>query len=379
MIKPNYESGNIVNLVNSILKYYNIKGDYPPLSDFDLPKHKQLVFMVIDGMGLDFLEKHGADSFLYKHLKMELTSVFPSTTSAALTTLMTGTAPQMHGLTGWYMYFRELATAGVTLPFSPRFIKKSFSNFEIDINEIFDFETIFQKIDKSMMLINPQVTIDSPFSNYCYAGKPKKGYTEVDECFSLVKEELEKKTEMIYVYIPHFDDTAHKNGINSSEARELFKKIDESFKNLIKETKNPDTLFIVTADHGLIDATPDKIINLDDYHDIQDCLILPICGDPRVAYCYVRPYCLNYFRKKVDFYLSHACRRYSFDYLFTRSYFGKDVTANQKFLDRIGDEILIMKDNYVLYEKVWKEEDVKLVGFHGGLSREEMIVPLIVV
>jgi predicted AlkP superfamily pyrophosphatase or phosphodiesterase len=93
MIYPNYESGSIVNLVSIILDHYGVKGLYKPLKDIVLPKHKRLVFLVIDGMGLSFLEKHGKESFIYNSMKRHLTSVFPSTTSAALTALIKGVAP----------------------------------------------------------------------------------------------------------------------------------------------------------------------------------------------------------------------------------------------------------------------------------------------
>jgi predicted AlkP superfamily pyrophosphatase or phosphodiesterase len=179
MVYPNYQSGSIVNLVSSILSYYHIESDYAPLPNFVLPKHKRLVFMVIDGMGLDFLERHGKDSLFYKLMKQHLTSVFPSTTSAALTSLMTGVAPLQHALTGWFIYFKELATAGITLPFVPRFVGKSLDKLDVKIEDIFNFETIFKKIKNNMISFSPQETINSAFSEYCFGGKPKNGFKTV--------------------------------------------------------------------------------------------------------------------------------------------------------------------------------------------------------
>src|SRR5436853_2490221 len=48
-----------------------------------------------------------------------ITTVFPSTTAAALTTLSTGLTPQEHGLPEWHVYIRNLDMIIATLPFSP--------------------------------------------------------------------------------------------------------------------------------------------------------------------------------------------------------------------------------------------------------------------
>ncbi|MCL1827442.1 MAG: alkaline phosphatase family protein, partial [Candidatus Cloacimonetes bacterium] len=217
-----------------------------------------------------------------------------------------------------------------------------------------------------------------PFSNYCYAGKPKIGYSTINECFDLLKKDTTPKPDMTYVYIPHFDDISHQHGINSPQAFECFTAIDYSFRRLVEEQKNSDTLFIVTADHGLIDTLPEEKIHLDDYPDIKDCLILPLCGDPRVAYCYVRSNKIKRFRSLVDMQLNKYCDRYSLDYLIEHNYYGLK-SINPRFYDRVGEEVLILKGNYVLYDSVYKENFKKLVGFHGGTSRDEMLVPLILV
>ncbi len=384
MILPNYESGSIVNLISSILKYYNVKQtknfmyNYEPLPNFDLPEHRRLVLIAIDGLGLNFLEQLGKHTQFYKHTKTHLTSVFPSTTSAALTSLITGQAPLQHGLTGWFMYFKELATASLPLPFSPRFTDKSFDSFDIDINSVFNFETIFHQIDKPMLIVCPEQTIDSAFSNYCFHDKEKRGYKEIKDCFDIIKTQLSShpETEMIYSYIPHFDETAHKFGINSAEAVDVLNHIDELFSDLINFNRDKETLFIVTADHGLIDTGSDRILKISDYPSIQECLILPLCGEPRVPYCYIRPSKIDQFHHAVSDHLGSFCDRYSLNEVLNRPLYGLGK-RNPKLSDRIGDEILIMKENYILTDSILNEKTKDFIGYHGGLTKDEMLVPLI--
>jgi hypothetical protein len=278
------------------------------------------------------------------------------------------------------MYFRELATAAIPLPFAPRFVADTFSNMKVDINEILNFKTIFKTLNCSMKLLAPKVSIDSAFSRYCYGDKAKQGFEKVEECFALIKEEIELRpdTEMIYAYIPHFDDMAHHKGINSQESVNFFKNIDKMFHDLTVQTQDTETLYIVTADHGLVDTTPKEILKITDFKDIHNCLILPLCGDPRSPSCYVRPAKLDYFRRAVDDQLSEYCERHTQQELFDMNIYGLGE-VNPLIYDRIGDEILFMKSNYAMVEKVYHEEQKEIIGFHGGLSGEEMLVPLIII
>jgi len=361
------------------MDHYGKDTYYPLLSDFRLPEHERLVFIIIDGLGMSFLETHGKGSTLHSLVKSQLTSVFPTTTSSALTSLMTGVAPLQHALTGWFMYFKELAAAGTPLAFTPRFTDFTFNQLGVKVDEILNIDTIVKNIYKSLLLVFPKVFIDSAFSNYCFGDKPKIGYETADECFSLIKYNLQKPTHpnMIYAYMHHFDNVAHACGINSYESIAFFRKIDNLFTDLIEQSKGQDTLFVVVSDHGLIDIPKEKRLDLNNYPDISKCLVLPLSCEARVPFCYVRPSLEKQFIKAVDDQLGECCDRYTAQELLDMSIFGLGE-PNPKFFDRIGDHILLMKDNYVLQDKVYHEQDRPLIGYHGGLTREEMLVPLVV-
>src|SRR4030042_3491423 len=99
---PDYTKDNIVNLASSVLKTFDFESPYPALNELsDLSNYTNVILLLIDGLGYEFLMKYGQDSLLKSHLKKKLTTVFPSTTASAVTTLETGVAPQQHGITGW--------------------------------------------------------------------------------------------------------------------------------------------------------------------------------------------------------------------------------------------------------------------------------------
>ena len=100
IIYPDYKN-SIVNLVSSILEIYDIKTDHPPLKQLDtkvLKKKKNIVLFVLDGFGINLLNKFTSSTkFMNKNYISPITSVFPSTTSAAITSLISGKTPWEHG------------------------------------------------------------------------------------------------------------------------------------------------------------------------------------------------------------------------------------------------------------------------------------------
>ena len=110
-IRPDYNNC-IVNLSNSVLKAFGAETSAPtlPMADKLLEKeYKNVVVLLMDAMGISILEKHlEPDGFLRSHLAGSYSSVFPPTTVAATTSMLSGLYPNEHGWLGWDMYYPEL-------------------------------------------------------------------------------------------------------------------------------------------------------------------------------------------------------------------------------------------------------------------------------
>ena len=72
----------------------------------------------------------------------------------------------------------------------------------------------------------------------------------------------------------------------------------------------------------------------------------------------------------------HICELHKSEHLIEKGYFGL-YDENPKLRDRIGDYILLMKENYVLHDWVLGEKEFQFTGYHGNLTPEEMYVPFI--
>ncbi|MCZ7654450.1 MAG: hypothetical protein M5R42_09520 [Rhodocyclaceae bacterium] len=126
MIRPDYAGGSIVNLMRTLGDACGARQPLPyaPLRNLKvslLGTARNIVLLVIDGLGYDYLLRHGAGGALHRHLHSRLTSVFPSTTASAVTDIPErARAPAACALTGWHMYFSELGCHVAVLPLSPR-------------------------------------------------------------------------------------------------------------------------------------------------------------------------------------------------------------------------------------------------------------------
>jgi len=380
---PNYKDGSIVNLMSSLKKAFGGKSPYQPLKNFDIGKisDKNVVLLIIDGLGYEFLKKYGKGSFLYKNLKGEMTSVFPATTASAMTSFSTGVAPQQHGLAGWFMYLKEIKAISIILPFVTRAGKLSLEK-KIKYSAIYNQKSFFEGLKADSFSLSHEDYFDSTYSRVASKGAKRLAFSSLNNFFQQIKNTLKngKKRKFMLAYWAKFDSLCHHKGADSQKARKHFWQLDKKIANLAKSLKNSNTIIIVSADHGLINTREkNKIIKLSDHPKLAETLSMPLSGEPRIVYCYVKLQKVEQFKKYIKTKLAKACSLCKSTDLIRKNYFGL-FQSNKKLKDRVGDYTLIMKDNYIMKDFVPGEEDRTIkIGNHGGVSREEMIVPLIVI
>lgn len=384
MLKPNYKDGSTLNLIGSISQAFNYETGFSPLKLLPpekLKNSKNIVLLLIDGLGYEFLKKYGKNTIFTKHLMGKITTVFPSSTSAAMTSIYTGLSPQQHGMTGWHMFMKELGDIIIPLPYVIRFNKGKISE-KVDINSLFNLMSFTDKINSSSYIVQSKEISDSVFSRESKGKKTKIiSYTDMKDYFKQVKKLINtSKKKYVLAYYGMHDYLCHEKGTEHKETQTHFKKLCMEFELFLKSIESEkNTTLIVTADHGHIQCEKSKIIDIAKHSKLEECLSIPICGENRFVYCYLKPSKEKQFVNYVKTSLKHACNIYKSEFLVKKGYFGQGK-IHPKFLDRIGDYTIIMKDNYTIYHyhKGQKNKYFK-VGDHGGLNKEELFVPLIVI
>jgi hypothetical protein len=381
-MRPDYEGGSIVNLMASIEAAFGGRAGYPELRDLasaEIAGARNLCLLVVDGLGARYLARALGDGALQRHARATITSTFPTTTATAITTFMTGLAPQQHGLTGWHMYFRELGAVLAVLPFRPRHGGPPIPAELVTPGELLGNPPFADRLAADSFVVSPSAIVDSAF-NVAHSGRAQRvGHGGVEEIFAAVRDIVRGGAERRYVYAYHseIDSLAHAHGSGSAEVRAELGRVDAAFGRLLEEITGTDTLVVATADHGFVDTRPETVIELDEHPALAETLLVPLCGEPRVAYCYVKPEARGAFERYVETRLAHCTGLARSADLVEQGWFGPGA-AHPRLADRIGDYTLLMKDGYAIRDRVPGERRHLQIGVHGGASADEMLVPLIV-
>jgi len=383
MILPDYNGGSIVNLMASISTALGGGPSIYPALQALPPSHLEsaqtVILLVIDGMGYEYLCDQGAGTELHGSLAARITSTFPPTTATAIPAFFTGLAPLQHGFTGWFTWFRELGSMLAVLPFRPR-CGGGQLGAESGINPLVlsGQEPIVNRMQAATHVVSPAWIAHSSF-NRAFSGNAEiRPYETLEDCCDVIRTLVAARDsrQYVYAYWPRFDALSHQYGVGSSEVASHLDELNQAIRMLARDLSGSDTILIVTADHGFIDTQPETVLQLSDYPQLEETLLMPLSGEPRFAYCYVHPDKRDAFESCVlselaDYATLHRSRE-----LLDRQCFGTG-DANPHVADRIGDYALEMKQNYAIKDWITGERQYRYIGVHGGTSAAEMYVPLI--
>jgi len=383
MYFPDYNNC-ILNIMGSIAKGFNKKLDYFPLSILkptEIKKAKNIILIIIDGLGYEYLRKHGRNSELLKHLRGKITSIFPAATTSCIPAFLTGTSTQEHGMAGWYTFLREIGMISIPLPYVTRFGDFLLEE-KMEFKKIFNISPFSNKINAKSHILNPIKFYDSAFNKES-AGRAKLiGYKKISELFRKIEKIIKKNSKgkkYVYAYYPNPDSLMHEHGNEHKKVLREFKKIDKEFFKFLKKIKKTNSIVIITADHGLITVPKKKWIDTQKYPELNKFLRMPLCGEGRLAYAYIKLGKEKEFKNFINKNLNFCCSILKSEEAIKKGLFGKGK-IHPELKNRIGDYILIMKENYGIKDfMIDSDFNEQNLGRHGGTSAEEMFVPLIVI
>jgi hypothetical protein len=385
MAHPDYHGGSIVNLMRSIAVALG-GPDSPPADPHGpltlLPPEaiggSRVVLMVIDGLGYDYLLDACPGGALAAGLRGPITSVFPSTTATAITTFMTGLAPQQHALTGWYMWFKEVGAVAAPLPFTTRVGNVHLASMGVDPHRLLGSRPIADVLATRCFIVQRHDLVDTAYTLAHRGEAEVRGYRSLPGFFDTTRDIVRGNPRcFVYAYWPQLDALAHGIGVGARRVRKHLREIDARFGDFVEDLRGTDTTVILTADHGFVDTVPESHIDLADHPRLADTLVVPLCGEQRLAYCYVKPDRREDFETYVAEALGEHCDAIPAEVLLGEGYFGLGQ-PNPRLSDRIGHYALVMKENYVIRQRLLGERHPHVhVGVHGGTSDAEMHVPLV--
>lgn len=376
-MRPDYSGGSLVNLIASIVAARGGAPLHPALANLpasELGDARNIVLLIVDGLGDNYLVRRGAGSELARRRRGSLTSVFPSTTASAITTSYTGRTPLEHGLTGWFTYFGEAGCVSAALPFRSRGDYLPLARRGVTPEQIYISNSVFEQLPVQSVVVTCKDIIDSEYNIRHCRGAQRVAYETLDGLVSAIEAAV-KSTDarkFVYAYWPVYDMVSHRYGAESAEAFEQFSKIDAAFGEMVARLAGTESLIIATADHGFIDVAAEESLELPS--SLASQLRFPLCGERRVAYCHVHdPYLFIRYAKE---WLGERADVMPSRSLVDQGWFGPGA-PHPRFAERIGDVALVMRGRYAVKDWTPGESRHLHIGNHGGTSEDEMLIPLI--
>ena len=315
-----------------------------------------------------------------------ITSITPSTTSAALAALWTGRSAAEHGITGYEMWMREYGVVANTILQMPITFRSDPGGLEragFEPENYLPFPTLGSHLLKngvqSFALQNHSIA-HSGLSRMLMKDVAMKAFSSAADLWVNLRRLLEEQAgipSFVWVYWGDVDHFGHFYGPDDERTAAEFSIFSEAmrslFLNRLSAAARKDTLLILTADHGLITTPFDRKFDLRFHPDLNRCLHLLPTGENRLAYLYVRPGQID----PVKEYLEHAWPN-QFDVLDAEHAVRSGLLGigeqHPRLLERVGDLMVIAKGSAYLW---WAEKENRMIGRHGGLHPEEMLVPLL--
>ncbi|HEY0720628.1 MAG TPA: alkaline phosphatase family protein [Gammaproteobacteria bacterium] len=375
---PDYNHGSVNLMASLSLALGGGASGYQPLSL--LPPGtlhgRPVILLLIDGLGTELLQRY-PESFLARHTLTTLSAVFPSTTASAVTSFATGVAPQQHAITGWHLWLRELGSVATILPFVPRHGGAGYGQAGFSPSQFIGSAPLFDRLNVPVEVLSPEWIVHSDYTRATSGNAPRHGYRKFDELLQKIGALVaDGAPRFVYGYWAELDSLAHEFGANSHPVVKHLLAMDAGLATLAQTLGPSGALLLITADHGLLDTDGPHTLYVHDHPPLAEALTLPLCGEPRTAFCYLRPRQEQRFLAYVRGELGHCCEVVESGALIAQGFFGFG-TPHPELEARVGDYTLLMKENYVIRQRLPFEKPFRQIGVHGGLSRAEMRVPLI--
>ena len=363
IIYPDYNN-SIMNVSNSILKYYGINNKYPSIKLLDQKLNKgynHIIYILLDGMGVNIIKTLlNKDDSLRKYIASKITSVFPPTTVAATNAVISGVPPIVNGHLGWTQYFEKEDVNLVVFQNTDFYNKDRLINENLRVKYL-SYERLGQQIHNQ----NPDIATHEFFPDFVKNGSVD--FKEEIERVLLVTHNTDKSFNYLYWTQP--DLVEHVTGIYSNETKEVITSLNNDFTELI-ENINDDTIVICIADHGLINV---KELPLFDNKELLSMLKRLPSIEPRATNFFVKEGLHKEFKNLFNENYSEYFKLYTKKEILDLGLFGKG--NKHELIDMfLGDFLAIAIDNYMFSLGNGKG----YVAHHAGMSEDEMIVPLII-
>lgn len=362
---PDYRAANLTGVVPALMAERSERPGWLPEA---ARTAEQVILLVLDGLGWGQLQERLALAPRLASLAGgPITSVAPSTTACALTSLVVGAPPSEHGIVGY-----RVLVEGPTGPEVMNVLKwRTPSGDARPFVDPSAFQVASPFGGRAVPVVSKAAFAGTGFTVAHQRGARQVGWYESSGLAVDVAEAAREGEPFIYAYYDGVDRTAHVYGFDDHYDAELAA-VDRIVGDLL-DVLPPETALVVTADHGQVDVGR-RVIELD--HEVL-ARVSAVSGEARFRWLHTPSGSEGDARELADMCLDRYGDQAwvaTFDQVDREGWLGGPVRP--EFRSRLGD-VAVVPFAPVAYLEPGEAAENRLVCRHGSLTADEMFVPLV--
>jgi Type I phosphodiesterase / nucleotide pyrophosphatase len=332
----------------------------PGIVSRELQEHRRVVVVLLDAFGWAFAQRHDRHPLLQRIARdgalARMASQFPSTTTAHVTTMHTGLGVEDHGLYEWRVWEPSLGRVIVPL---------TIDEDGFDVRTLLpDGPSFYQRLAARGIpsrVFSPSRFSPSTYDRAAIRGAPLLPYDELaDGMRALAAAVADEDRCYAYLYWDQIDAIGHQHGPSSPEFDDACTRALDAVYTAFFGPEAPaldDTLLLLTADHGQIDVSPERVTYLDGFATI------PLAGSARDAFLHVAPEDVEETITTLNATLGDLATAVASSTLFPSA--GPRLTA------RLAPVCILPAPGHMLWTREHADLQLHFRGHHGGRTPEE--------
>jgi hypothetical protein len=379
-IPPRYADGWLGDVVPSVLAVLGAPGFTDRLGLASrLGSVRQVAVVMIDGLGWHQLRAGVPTPTLSTLDATAITCGFPSTTPTSLVSLGTGALSGAHGVLAF--------TSNV--PGTDRVLNHTLWLDDPDPVSWQPAPVLFDRARTfgiSTAVVNRTMFAGSGLTR---VSTGEAGYRPVEDSVQGVDgvlDALRDGVRLVYGYLPEVDRTGHEFGAGwpatdgtpgspgSPEWQAAMIGADAAIARLLHGMPHGSAL-VITADHGHLVSPWDRRIDLDSVPALSEGIRV-VAGEPRVRYLHTVDGAAKDVLATWQEIAGPAAWIGSREEAVATGWYGPIPDGHA---ERLGDVVVVCRDNWSIQASAHEPPSVgRLIGLHGGRTRLEMEIPLLV-
>jgi hypothetical protein len=365
-IVPSYGTATLADLSSSMLA--SLDSEAPESQNvLGLTPARRACLLIVDGLGWELLRDHPAVAPFLSELARNSKPImagFPSTTVTSLGSICTAQPPGQHGMLGYQ----------VIIPGENRLLNGLRWDSRIDPRQWQPLPTIFERAAAAGIAAVHVAQGSFRGTGLTLATMRGADFRPADSMGALAAQGAaalwENGRALVTVYHGDLDNTGHVFGVGSDAWYNQLAHVDKLAEQLASALPS-GTCMYVTADHGMVDISPEDKFDVDASPELRAGLAL-LGGEPRARHLYARRGAAADLLATWREVLGDRAWVLSRDEAIKEGWFGPVDAA---MADRIGDVVAAPAGSLAIVATKAEPRESALAGMHGSLTASEQLVP----